>query len=772
MKLPPANAPVYDPATPWQPAAAWPANWIHPPADWETPWIATFRCRFTLEREWRTTLHVTADERYELHLDGKFIGRGSERGDRANWYYESYPVTLPPGEHTLAARVWALGKLAPWAQVCVRAGFFLCPGELELVPLLATGQAVWEVRRLKDRTFSSGNDAAGTALGGGPYETVDFRVAPGPWRTPVTGAGGTDGFHLLTLEPVHWLRPAELPSRSGEVWPRLRVVRPREGWQPPHTVPARSTLEVWLDPEDYVCAYPELTWEGGKGARLEIGFAEAPRLEDRTKVRETDLWSSPALTKQLRARCPFDAVIADGGPGFWRPHWWRCGRLVVLRVTTAAQPVTIQRLVLCETRYPLEPESTWDPGHDNLAELFQTCLRTLQMCAHETYMDCPYYEQLMYAGDTRIQALLTYALTTDDRLPRKAITLFDASRLNPSGWTTDAYPTHEGKIIPPFSFWWIHMVHDYALWRDDPAFVHGRLAGVRAILDLAAALRDRDGVLVSPKGWNFVDSTYPGHVPPGGQPGGRNCAFNFQCLTALEAAAALEDYVGEPELAALYRRRAEELAEAIGRAFWDHARGLFADDPSRRTFSEQTQVLGLMTGLFADAEGERRAVELIAAPDSEPAPGWVRCAPYFLHYLFTEVLRRNVAEPFWTRLKPWFTLLDEGYRTTPEIFGKTRSDCHAWSAHPLYHYLTGIMGIRPAALGFARVEIIPQLVGYPGDTAAASLAHPLGPVRVVYTRSGTVWKAEIELPEGLSGMFTGGSVQQELRAGRQEILFG
>ena len=32
------------------------------------------------------------------------------------------------------------------------------------------------------------------------------------------------------------------------------------------------------------------------------------------------------------------------------------------------------------------------------------------MCAHETYMDCPYYEQLQYGGDTRLEILATYSL--------------------------------------------------------------------------------------------------------------------------------------------------------------------------------------------------------------------------------------------------------------------------------------------------------------------------------------------------------------------------
>ena len=44
-------------------------------------------------------------------------------------------------------------------------------------------------------------------------------------------------------------------------------------------------------------------------------------------------------------------------------------------------------------------------------------------------MDTPYWEQLQYVGDTRIQALISYAVTGDDRLPLQALRAFDQSRV-------------------------------------------------------------------------------------------------------------------------------------------------------------------------------------------------------------------------------------------------------------------------------------------------------------------------------------------------------
>jgi hypothetical protein len=121
---------------------------------------------------------------------------------------------------------------------------------------------------------------------------------------------------------------------------------------------------------------------------------------------------------------------------------------------------------LRETRYPTEMESRFESHDQRLSDVTPIMLRVLQMCSHETYMDCPFYEQLQYIGDTRLQVLTSYTLMQDDRLARKALLIFDESRL-PEGLTYSRYPSRVLQITRPFSIWWAAMVHDYAMWRDD-----------------------------------------------------------------------------------------------------------------------------------------------------------------------------------------------------------------------------------------------------------------------------------------------------------------
>jgi len=134
---------------PWDERGIWRARWITHPEPLQPPYVLAFRNRFRVEQDETVRIHVSADERYELYLDGERIGRGPERGDRHHWFFETYDLPLTAGEHVLVARVWVLGELAPIAQMSLSPqGLVLCPQQPDWDSLLATGSAEWEVKQL------------------------------------------------------------------------------------------------------------------------------------------------------------------------------------------------------------------------------------------------------------------------------------------------------------------------------------------------------------------------------------------------------------------------------------------------------------------------------------------------------------------------------------------------------------------------------------------------------------------------------------------------
>ena len=79
-----------------------------------------------------------------------------------------------------------------------------------------------------------------------------------------------------------------------------------------------------------------------------------------------------------------------------------------LTISTADEPLVLEDVYGTFSAYPFRCEIAFSaPGHDELNKMLEIGWRTARLCANETYMDCPYYEQLQYFGDTRIQAMIT-----------------------------------------------------------------------------------------------------------------------------------------------------------------------------------------------------------------------------------------------------------------------------------------------------------------------------------------------------------------------------
>lgn len=109
-----------------------------------------------------------------------------------------------------------------------------------------------------------------------------------------------------------------------------------------------------------------------------------------------------------------------------------------------------------------------------------------------------------------------------------------------------------------------------------------------------------------------------------------------------------------------------------------------------------------------------------------------------------------------------------GLTTFAENPDPTRSDCHAWSASPIYDFLATICGIMPDAPGFKRVRIEPFL----GELKEikGTMPSPKGTISVTLKRkeAGGI-EGEVVLPENLNGIFIWKEREIQLRGGRQKI---
>ena len=100
-------------------------------------------------------------------------------------------------------------------------------------------------------------------------------------------------------------------------------------------------------------------------------------------------------------------------------------------------------------------------------------------------------------------------------------------------------------------------------------------------------------------------------------------------------------------------------------------------------------------------------------------------------------------------LDAWIGLIDRGNTTCPEEPRPPRSECHAWSALPLYELTRTMAGVRPEG---HRVVIMPHL--YDLDDLSGTAITLSGPVHYCYQKCADgQWSYEVQLPENTEGLF-------------------
>ena len=437
--------------------------------------------------------------------------------------------------------------------------------------------------------------------------------------------------------------------------------------------------------------------------------------------------------------------------------------LLDLDIETGSEPLTLESLTASFTAYPFEQKASFHSNDPELDKIIEISWRTARLNAHETYMDAPYYEQLQYIGDTRVQALISYAVAGDDRLARQAITAFDQSRTS-DGLTMSRYPSSLPQIIPTFSLLWIGMVHDYWMYRPDPdGFVQAKLQGIRSVLNWYAQYREPKGLLRKTPYWSFVDWVGEKQEIPTYDARGVSCVTSLHYLGALEDAADLEAAAGDPILGGRNREEAQSLRTELYRQCWNPQRGLIADNPDQKVFSQQANILAVLYDVIPKDRQQEVLRRMLAIEPGTTPDGVLSSSYYFRFYLARALDHAGMADAYLTSLDPWSKLLPLHFSTWPETPGNTRSDSHAWSAHPIYDLLTLVAGIEPASPGFQRSALRPIWARCPRyKPASHTLREPL---KLTIERRGTGLKAAITLPGKLTGSFVFNGISLPLSPG-------
>ncbi|HEY8780992.1 MAG TPA: alpha-L-rhamnosidase C-terminal domain-containing protein [Mucilaginibacter sp.] len=758
----------------------WNAYWIVPPDGTGREYgVYYFRKSIDLAVKPSTfVVKVSADNRYKLFVNRTLVSLGPARGDTYYWNYETVDLTpyLTTGKNIVSAVVWNEAEYRPEAQISLHTAF------------IVQGNTANEEILNSNNTWKCYHNKAYQPLTGigyhpyyvaGPGEFADMGKSANGWMNVdfddsswPNAANSEHGKPKGMSDAFGWmLVPSSIPQMERTIQ-RIPVLRKADGITVPPsfpatkttvTIPANTTATLLLDQTYLTNAYLTLNFSNGKDAGISLTYAEALFTSvDRYGAKKGN--RDAVEGKILAGRK--DSIISNGTPNqSFTTLYWRTFRYIGLRIQTKGEPLVIDDIYGTFTGYPFKFNAKLQTDNPEMQKMLDIGWRTARLDAMETYMDCPYYEQLQYIGDTRIQALVSYYNSGDDRLARNAINLMDHSRIA-EGLTLSRHPSYSPQIISTFSLWYIGVLHDYWMYRPDSNFIKDKLPGARDVLGFFSKYQQADGSLKDTPYWTYVDwvnsKGWESGMPPKGTKG-NSSIMDLQLLLAYQAAAEMEAKMGMPGFAILYRRKVMQLKQTIQNKYWDPVKKLYADTEDKDLFSQHANTLALLTGMVKGPEAMALGKNILADTSL------TQCSIYFKYYMHQALIKAGLGNDYMKWLDIWRDNIKMGLTTWAEMSNLeyTRSDCHAWGASPNIEFFRTVLGIDSYAPGFNKIKIEPHL----GELKKASgeIPRPNGKIAVEYVKDNTVWRIKINLPQKTSGVFIWRGKTYPLKAG--ENLF-
>ncbi len=637
------------------------------------------------------TLEITADYQFAAYVNGVFAAN-SQYADLPDYKAVSrYDITglCREGENTLTVKAWH--PAADYFQcrkmtACVR--YAVLAGEQVLT-------ASSEKTLCRQDTAYAPADMITVQLGRG--YCYDFTAPPGSWGPARVVE---PGFREIP-KPIRNTFLVDMPAvpvvYGGYMLDGGETVaqKMQRAWQKPvnsmldrfpvavENVPGEGVYLLW-DAGAETAGYPYLCIECMEDTDAYLGWGE--HLVDgriRTEV------STRNFAVKLRLKA---------GINHFADYLRRIGVRYLCLYVQSRQPVVFHNAGVYEERYPFN----WvrkDFGDRLLNRMYHTGRRTLELCTHQHYEDCPWREQALYGMDSRNQMLFGYGAFREYEFPRANLLLM-ARSLAQDGLLHLCPPAETDITIPSFSAYWVLACAENVRADYQEAFLQEVLPAARRTMETFCAHTNGGAVYTfAPKRyWNFHEwsdgldgngSFYTEEtvtVPDG--------PLSAICCRAAQALAYLEQLAGNEQERERWSEYAKTLASGFEQ-FYVPERGLFASylrEGKPSGFHELTQALMLFTGTLQGGQKEAVVRALTCGADMVP----ITLSGMALKYeglLVYANAREFVLEDMIRCFAPmanrdttyWETALGQ------RDFENAGSLCHGWSSVPCYvlDYLYG-----------------------------------------------------------------------------------
>lgn len=702
----------------------------------DKPRIVYFRKVITIQTpETERRIKISADTRYKLYINGVFVQFGPARGDRHIWYYDEVELTpyLRMGENVIAVEVlryavgYGTGNHGMFRSSTP--GVFIeeiqeCRNTEEET---ITADCSWRCRERKNYQINRESELFAPLIYleecSGDAEIQNWKLPEyddGNWLTPfayrmseVREASCPGDLHVRPI-PFMYLVQKRLkrvvPKYDAEIMEKWNLFLAGEQ---PVEIPPNTKISVELNAGELTCGFLALHIKKGAGTHIQIlqseGYVQHESINEIWPLKKDRLdWENG----YLHGYSDFYHVEGYGtecSEEIYEPFWFRTFRFIRLEIETKDEPCFLTDIYYQKTGYPLDAKAYVEASDETMSDIWDISLRSLQLCMHETYMDCPFYEQLQYAMDSRSEILYTYMISGDDCLARQCMDDFRRSQRE-DGMINCCYPNYGPNVIPGFSIYYILMVYDHMMYFGDKKLVRKHLPCIDGILRYFDEHLDSRGIVgkngghVSERYWSFVDWALPWDESTGMPTAGYRGPITLESLLyimGLQHAARLCEYVDRNCVADEYRSRALRVQEAVNTWCRDEE-GIYLDGPGVNEYSQHCQIFAVLTET-AEAENYKKLMQNTLDDVEKYAQYTVSTA----FYLFRALEKADMYEQTERLWNVWREMVKNHLTTSVENQTNERSDCHAWGALILYELPAVTLGVRPVAPGFEKIQISP-----------------------------------------------------------------
>lgn len=706
----------------------------------------------------RAALRICVNSRYILYVNGARVGSGPVRSEPLRMFYDEFDLTslLREGPNVIAA----------WCRYYGSPNVFWKPslpsGEVGLGWLICDIEG-----SLRDGTeIALRSDASWKAMKA-PYR----HHPPGIWQraNPSIEDIGGDGW------PKRW-RESDFDDSS---WANAVVLRWRGLGYPASTPPADPHPR--LSPRPIATLHEHEVRPAGVAAAgdrfVTWDFGRIVRAHPRVEVETT-------TDTIIDLACGED--IGDDGRPVILPREW------VLRYTagkgvqqiesfeavgfrylmlSASEPVEVVDVASIESHYPRILGAYFECDDEVINQIWQTGVRTLDLCSTDAFIDCPGREQRAWLGDAWLTTLISLVANPDTSLARWNLELHAhgqrADGLLPAAAAGDI--SLRPSTIPDFSLHWIRGLARFWKYTADARLVDDLIPHVPPIIEFFENFRSSDDLLESVPGWIFIDWAQTERGP-------NTAALDALYILALEDFATLAAAAGVRR----WQRRAKELARRSRKAFacyWDSDRRVFVDSIPGRRVSQQTNSLAILAGCAlrsrwdgildyvldskrlkvtktpADSMdwSERLAFQWQEPEGFDSESDVVAAQPFFSHFVHEALALSDRHIQIDELIRRWEMQLHSGNGCFEEYWSArpgAGSRCHVWSATPTYDLVTYFLGVRPIEPGFSRTEIRPFFGRF--HRLAGAIPTPHGYIEMDLNRRGDRPAGKITIPEGVT----------------------